>query len=81
MVMRRQTVGAHYGLTDWLAQRVTAIVMYPRNELPYAANFMRVEVKVPQLPESVAEATLVSSEGETRHHITLEVERRMPAAD
>jgi succinate dehydrogenase / fumarate reductase membrane anchor subunit len=25
--MRRQTVGAHYGLTDWLAQRVTAIVM------------------------------------------------------
>ena len=25
--MRRQAVGAHYGLTDWLAQRVTAIVM------------------------------------------------------
>ena len=24
---RRQTVGAHYGLTDWLAQRVTAVVM------------------------------------------------------
>ena len=27
MVTRRATVGAHYGLTDWLAQRVTAIVM------------------------------------------------------
>ena len=27
MVTRRQTVGAHYGLTDWLAQRVTAVVM------------------------------------------------------
>ena len=25
--MRRQTVGAHYGLIDWLAQRVTAILM------------------------------------------------------
>ena len=23
----RQTVGAHYGLTDWLAQRGTAVVM------------------------------------------------------
>jgi succinate dehydrogenase / fumarate reductase membrane anchor subunit len=27
MVTRRQAVGAHYGLLDWLAQRVTAIVM------------------------------------------------------
>lgn len=27
MVTPRQTVGAHYGLTDWLAQRVTAVVM------------------------------------------------------
>lgn len=27
MVMRRAPVGAHYGLFDWLAQRVTAIVM------------------------------------------------------
>jgi succinate dehydrogenase / fumarate reductase membrane anchor subunit len=27
VVTRRQTVGAHYGLTDWLAQRVTAVVM------------------------------------------------------
>lgn len=24
---RRQVVGAHYGLMDWMAQRVTAIVM------------------------------------------------------
>jgi len=27
VVTRRQTVGAHYGLTDWLAQRITAVVM------------------------------------------------------
>ncbi len=27
MVTRRHAVGAHYGLFDWLAQRVTAIVM------------------------------------------------------
>ena len=27
MVTRQETVGAHYGLTDWLAQRVTAVVM------------------------------------------------------
>ena len=25
--MKRQVVGAHYGLRDWLAQRVTAVVM------------------------------------------------------
>jgi succinate dehydrogenase / fumarate reductase, membrane anchor subunit len=27
MVTRRQAVGAHYGLKDWLLQRLTAIVM------------------------------------------------------
>jgi succinate dehydrogenase / fumarate reductase membrane anchor subunit len=27
MVMRRAPVGAHYGLTDWLLQRLTAVVM------------------------------------------------------
>ena len=27
MVAKRQTVGAHYGLTDWLIQRLSAIVM------------------------------------------------------
>ena len=27
MVTRRQAVGAHYGLKDWLAQRVTAALM------------------------------------------------------
>jgi len=26
-VTRRHTVGAHYGLRDWLAQRLTALVM------------------------------------------------------
>jgi succinate dehydrogenase / fumarate reductase membrane anchor subunit len=27
VVTRRHTVGAHYGLRDWLAQRLTALVM------------------------------------------------------
>ena len=27
MVKRRQVVGAHYGLKDWLLQRLTAVVM------------------------------------------------------
>lgn len=27
MVTRREAVGAHYGLTDWLIQRITAVVM------------------------------------------------------
>ena len=45
--MKRVTVGAHYGLRDWLAQRVTAVVMLaytlvlvlalPRGALTYAA--------------------------------------------
>lgn len=27
MVTRRLVVGAHYGLRDWLAQRITAVIM------------------------------------------------------
>ena len=27
MVAKRHTVGAHYGLTDWLIQRLSAVVM------------------------------------------------------
>ena len=27
MVVKRTVVGAHYGLGDWLAQRITAVVM------------------------------------------------------
>jgi len=27
MVTRREVVGAHYGLTDWLIQRLTAVAM------------------------------------------------------
>jgi succinate dehydrogenase / fumarate reductase membrane anchor subunit len=27
-VVRREVVGAHYGWRDWLAQRVTAVVMF-----------------------------------------------------
>ncbi|MGH8622241.1 MAG: succinate dehydrogenase, hydrophobic membrane anchor protein, partial [Burkholderiales bacterium] len=26
-MVKRQVVGAHYGLRDWLAQRVTAVIM------------------------------------------------------
>ena len=46
-MVKRIIVGAHYGLRDWLAQRVTALVMIaytlilllalPRGELTYAA--------------------------------------------
>ena len=35
--MKRVTVGAHYGLKDWLAQRVTALVM-----LAYVVFFLVV---------------------------------------
>ena len=26
-MVKREVIGAHYGLRDWLAQRVTAVVM------------------------------------------------------
>ena len=37
--MKRQVIGAHYGLRDWLAQRITAVVM-----AAYMAGFLCVWV-------------------------------------
>ena len=36
--MKRLVVGAHYGLTDWLAQRVTGIIMAVYTVIMFAAT-------------------------------------------
>lgn len=43
-MVRREVVGAHYGSRDWLAQRVTAIVM-----AAYTLLFVIVLLGLPQL--------------------------------
>ena len=43
-MVKREVVGAHYGLRDWLAQRVTAVVM-----VVYTALFLIVLARQPQL--------------------------------
>lgn len=40
--MKREVIGAHYGWRDWLAQRVTAVVM-----LFYTLFFLAVLVSLP----------------------------------
>jgi succinate dehydrogenase / fumarate reductase membrane anchor subunit len=42
-VVKREVVGAHYGLTDWLVQRITAVVM-----IVYTLLVSMVLVRVPQ---------------------------------
>ncbi|MCI3951098.1 MAG: sdhD [Burkholderiales bacterium] len=42
-MVRREVVGAHYGVRDWLAQRVTAIVM-----AVYTLLFVIALVRLPQ---------------------------------
>lgn len=42
-MVNREVTGAHYGLRDWLAQRVTAIVM-----LIYSVVFVVMLLKLPQ---------------------------------
>ncbi|MGZ8203421.1 MAG: succinate dehydrogenase, hydrophobic membrane anchor protein [Burkholderiales bacterium] len=42
--MNREVIGAHYGVRDWLAQRVTAVVM-----LVYTLLFLAVLVRLPAL--------------------------------
>jgi succinate dehydrogenase / fumarate reductase membrane anchor subunit len=42
-MVNREVTGAHYGLRDWLAQRVTAIVM-----LIYSVIFVVMLLKLPQ---------------------------------
>lgn len=43
-MVKREVVGAHYGLRDWLAQRVTAVVM-----AVYTVLLLAVLMRQPQL--------------------------------
>ncbi|OGA38626.1 MAG: succinate dehydrogenase, hydrophobic membrane anchor protein [Betaproteobacteria bacterium RIFCSPLOWO2_12_FULL_62_13] len=43
-MVKREVVGAHYGLRDWLAQRVTAVVM-----TVYTLLFLVALASLPQL--------------------------------
>lgn len=42
-MVKREVIGAHYGLRDWLAQRVTAVVM-----VVYSVLFLVMLLKLPQ---------------------------------
>lgn len=42
--MKREVVGAHYGLFDWLVQRLSAVVM-----VAYTLLFLLVLARVPQI--------------------------------
>ena len=42
-MVKREVSGAHYGLRDWLAQRVTAVVM-----VIYTVIFLALLLKMPQ---------------------------------
>lgn len=44
-MVKRQVIGAHYGLRDWLAQRITAVVMgiYSLMMLAVLANLPRLD--------------------------------------
>jgi succinate dehydrogenase / fumarate reductase membrane anchor subunit len=41
-MVKREVIGAHYGLRDWLAQRVTAVVM-----VIYSVIFLVMLLKLP----------------------------------
>lgn len=43
-MVKRQVVGAHYGLRDWLAQRVTAVIM-----LVYTVIILSAVAGLPQM--------------------------------
>jgi succinate dehydrogenase / fumarate reductase membrane anchor subunit len=43
-MVKREVVGAHYGLRDWLAQRITAVIM-----LAYTAVILSALAGLPQL--------------------------------
>ena len=42
-MVKREVIGAHYGLRDWLAQRLTAVVM-----VVYSVVFLWLLLKLPQ---------------------------------
>ena len=43
-MVKREVVGAHYGLRDWIAQRVTAVIM-----VVYTALILSVVAGLPQM--------------------------------
>jgi succinate dehydrogenase / fumarate reductase membrane anchor subunit len=43
-VVKREVIGAHYGWRDWLAQRITAVIM-----LLYTLYFLAVLVSLPAI--------------------------------
>ena len=43
-MVKREVVGAHYGLSDWLAQRVTAVIM-----VVYTALILSAVAGLPQM--------------------------------
>lgn len=47
-MVKRVVVGAHYGLTDWLAQRVTAVVMVVYTIIFLAAFVTHAPMGFPQ---------------------------------
>lgn len=51
-MVRREVVGAHYGLRDWLAQRVTAVIM-----VAYTAVIFSVIVGLPAMDYEQWKAT------------------------
>jgi len=53
-VVNRQVVGAHYGLRDWLAQRITAVVM-----VIYTILFLVAVIRAPQLDHAAWRAIFV----------------------
>ena len=46
-MVKREVIGAHYGLRDWLAQRVTAVIM-----VIYSVLFLIMLLKMPQFDYS-----------------------------
>jgi succinate dehydrogenase / fumarate reductase membrane anchor subunit len=46
-MVKREVIGAHYGVRDWLAQRVTAVVM-----VVYSVLFVVMLLKMPQFDYS-----------------------------
>ena len=53
-MVNRQVVGAHYGLRDWLAQRITAVVM-----VIYTILFLVAVIRAPQLDHAAWRAIFV----------------------
>ena len=53
-MVKREVVGAHYGLRDWLAQRVTAVVMARLHALPVVVLAVAARARLRALEGAVA---------------------------